>query len=541
MLRTMIRTSEYGLLTLVTEYAETVAGKTEEEKLCEFEIHHLTKSLPNSENLYNHINAYMNGYMTKEEQKIFFNAVKYSTEDGIDYSKNECVVALRDHLHKAIDAFNYDRFNVWFRDNTPDLPIPPDMSEVFIDESNVDMNDAESVKELEKVKTREKVREKTYIVSEYVDLMSLMVFLKAVRPIITQYHSYLHMNDNHPYYKLFCLFLDSGIDHKDNALKKLREYVYMNHSQIMQKNDYKTNLIYGAGLTEDDVVDYLASEALFNKAFSADQFDPKKPNEMKYIYNLISYNGKFKNSVKERVYARATKGGNKEEDYSIVEKHHRETPKITMGVSVELKMQLEDTEKILKVLGINPKEFDWELYEREKQHIPEMLKTPIEDIHYYMLAWILAPVAGVRAIYSIDENRVMELLLLVKLVLLHYGHDYMAMFMSCTLDTDVDFINPGVVIRNTLSKALSQEVAAMYKESINDRGNTVEQTIVKFSKSISDSWKPHGYMIPEYLSESGHLLPTNSIPELLIDYIKLVNEIYDKNKKEYLDDLKRYQ
>ena len=208
-------------------------------------------------NLYDQINEYVITlplHTQKEIYDVFFKV--YANEYKRNYSDPNFVVKLEHNIAKVSQLLNYENFKLWIGRKESLMIIPETVKDSYT--YDPDMNTTE---------------EKTYVRHEYRDLIGLIVFIRALSPLYIDFYNYIKAVTNHYYYKIFMLFIRSDI-YTCPEIEKLKRYIEVNQMTLIgsSKNEH---LIITAGLSDDDILDSLVSEIIFNKLLTIDFFNKK--------------------------------------------------------------------------------------------------------------------------------------------------------------------------------------------------------------------------------------------------------------------------
>lgn len=458
------------------------------------------------------INKYMNT-MTEDEQRRFFVLVKRANRRIKSAPENTTsyMLDLKDTIRKAVGYFNYPRFEEWFRNNHQGLQVDPEMETVFVED--IDSS---------------KTRSKTYVVSDYVDLVALILTFRALYPIYVDYLTYSDKSDEHPYYRVFNLFLGSQIDHdSQGALAKLREFMTENNDTLNGDKDREI-LVITAGLSDDDEVDNLLSSAVFTKVLWNDFFN-SDTRIVSTIYNHILFPPLKKRGQsspdKQLRYRSARTSGGDDDDYGYFERMLR-TAEISLGDTVTLQESLKDDRVNLAGLGYDPDKFDHDFFKAEMENLDVFMALPVDPLLLHLLSWFYSRIISPDALYCIEDRRVYELMFMAKTLLYSSGNAdqmYMGTVLSSLKDEEKSFINPGTIVKNSLGKDLLAKLAVLFPYAINDNGLTYETDIINVSQNIAHkAWRPQGYNNPSFVSKDGFLLIPRNINEVVIAFVELV-------------------
>lgn len=494
-LKYAIETSEHGLNVLHITFTghETI----------EIELTDFFKDLTYAATLYDQINGYVASLPTNSQLHIYEVFYKlYSTEHQVDFEDQGVVEALENRIAHATDLLNYENFKIWLRHRSDTIIFPDNILHDYI--YDPDMNTTQ---------------EKTYIKSEYTDLIAYIIFIRMLSPLYIDYYNHVKQVTPHYHYKIFMLFARSELYECPEATK-LRTYIDVNQKTLIgvTKNE---NLILTAGLSDDDILDSMMSEVVFSKLLTID-FCNKKCNIISFVFQTIRFKGNFASPDGSVIRSRNVREDASVDDMSMFE-NYRKTSNIAIGTVMEIQHALSSVDQLL--LGLGNPNFNHQLYQEELKNLSKFLEFTIDDLQTYLLGWFLNKIINPRALFYIEYRKLAELILFAKVVLLGEGHTYVATLLSSYKSHDQNLMS--VVIRNTVNKQ-TVEALSPYYHFVQDEGkmSVVEKTISELSKEISNSlWIPIGS--PEQLklvSMMGqHLETPSNLNEIMFNYVQYVN------------------
>ena len=453
--------------------------------------------------LYVQINEYvatLPDFVQKEIYDIFFKV--FSNDYKQNYADIIYVRKLENNIARVSELLNYENFKMWMCHKEHEMIIPENILDAYTHDP--DMNTTQ---------------EKTYVRHEYRDLISLIVFMRAISALYIDFYNYIKNTTNHYYYKIFMLFIKSDIYHS-KEIEKLKRYIEVNQQTLIgnTKNEY---LIISAGLSDDDILDSLVSEIIFNKLLTIDFFN-KKCNIISFIFQTIKYKGNFASSDGVVIRSKNTVGDPNKDDISYFE-DYRKTSSIPIGTVVEIQHALSNIESLVHTLGY--KNFDYALYEQELKNVPVLMQQKTDNIQIYLLGWFLSRVINPRALYYIEYKKLVELLIFAKVVLLQNNQPFIALLLSSYKTTKGSYVN--IIIRNNLNKALIKRLNAHYKFVMeDDKQSIIEKTITEISREIVYSlWIPVG--VPKehkaFLNNEGYLVIPNAINDTVCQFVEFIN------------------
>lgn len=496
MLEYKITTSEFGLNILKISF--------DKEEEIELDLADFYKDTSDLENLYNQINEYVATlpvYSQKEIYDVFYKV--YSQEYRQNYNDINYIVKLENKIAKVSELLNYENFKMWMAHKESLMIIPENIKSDYI--YDPDMNTTE---------------EKTYIKHEYRDLISLIIFIRAMSPLYLDFYSYIKQITSHYYYKIFMLFIKSDI-YVCKEIEKLKRYIEANQITLIG-NTKNEHLIINAGLSDDDILDSLVSEIIFNKLLTIDFFS-KRCNIISFIFQTIKYKGNFvtSDSVVIRSKTTVSSGDSNKEDMSYFE-DYRKTSNIPIGTVVEIQHAISNIEFLVNALGHS--NFDYEMYERELANINILMETKIDKTQIYLLGWFISKIINPRALFYIEYKKLIELLLFAKVVLMNNDQEFIGILLSSCRSKENSFVN--VLIRNGVNKTLVKRLSNFYNFSIeDDKQSVIEKTVSEISKEITNClWVPVGNQeqISKFVNKDGYLNIPGNINDIVCNYIEFI-------------------
>lgn len=491
MLKYLVETSEFGIPVLKVTYADSAI---------ELDLIDMYKDQSNLYTLYNVINDYIVTLSPFTQKEIFDIFNKVATAEY----RNHCtdpgyVMRLENNIAKACDLLNYDNFKIWLRTREHEILIPENVQSAF--QHDPDMNTT---------------IEKTYIRNEYRDLIGLILFIRALSPLYIDFYNQIKNVTSHYYYKLFMLFVRSSL-YVSPEIEKLKLYIEVNQQTLMgtSKNEH---LIISAGLSDDDILDSLVSEIIFNKLLTIDFFN-KKCNIISFIFQTIRYKGSFATSDSCAIRGKSSISDPNKEDISYFE-DYRKTSRVPIGVAVEIQDAMSKIDMLLSGLQIT--NFNFELYQNELDNIRPFMENRFSKIQTFMLGWYLRPVINPRALFYLEYKKIVELMLFTKVALIETEHKFIATFLSSVRSDNNNYVN--VVIKNALNRNLIKQITEHYTFAFEeDKQSIVEKTITESAKEIVNNiWVPIN-PLPEmrpYINSANFLDVPGNVNDIVCSFVE---------------------
>lgn len=490
-----ITTSEFGLKVLHVKFLDY--------ETIELDLNDFYKDQSNISTLYDQINEYV-ATLSIDTQKAIYDI--FYAASASDYRNNfgdsNTIKRIENDLVTVSNYLGFERFKRWIKCKEHLIPFPENIKDDFIHDP--DMNTT---------------IEKTYIKNEYSNLISTIVFIRAMTPLYLDYYSYIKQLTTHYYYKIFMLFIKTDI-YESKELNKLREYIEVNQLTLIgvTKNEH---LIINTGLSGDDMLDSLISEIIFNKLITIDFYN-KKCNIISFIFQTIKYKGTFATADGGVIRGKASSKDPNKEDISYFE-DYRKTSDIPIGTVVEIQHALSNLTSLVNTLGYS--DFDYNAYELELKNVNTLMSKGVNKVQIYLLGWFLSKFINPRALYYIESRKLVELLLLAKIILIRANHPFIGLLLSSYRGDQNNYIN--VIVRSGVNKSLIKRLNPIYGFVIEeDKQPIIEKTINETSKEIINYlWVPVGSESQFKLVKmhDKYLEVPNNINDLLCEYIEFIH------------------
>lgn len=491
-------------VTTISEYGSHVLRVTYTD--CEdldLDLKDLFKDLSNFDTLYEYINEYLVTLPLASQKAIYdvFYSV-YDSDDKNSFDNQLILNKMEGKIAEVVELLNYKALRLWNESNTERLYFPDNIVEVH--KYDPDGNTTP---------------EKTYIKSAYRDLIALVVCMRAVAPLYVDFYNRINQVTPHYYYKMFMLFVRSEIAECDEVVK-LKQYLDVNRQTLIgsTKNE---NLILFAGLADDDILDSLLSEVIFNKLLPID-FINKKCNIISFIFNTIRYKGNHAPASGQYIRGKSVENNPNKEDISYFE-NYRKTSNLPVGTVVEIQHALSDVNYLIRAVGET--NFNHKAYNQELAGISQYLNQKLDTTQVYLVGWFMNKVINPRALYYIEYRRLVELMLFAKTILMQHNHIYIAMVMSAKKTNDAGYV--GMTIKNSMNKDSVKRLVSHYSFCMeDDKTSIIEKTILEISKEIANTtWIARG--TPEQLKKTNlagiYLETPVNVNDLVLDFVEFVN------------------
>ena len=332
-------------------------------------------------------------------------------------------------------------------------------------------------------------RNRTYLISDYIDLICLSILLRTMVPIWGEYMSLVssEMGNSLKEYYAFKLLNDSEIiNHK--VFNKLETFINCIVGKNLEHNSSVVNL-----LSSEDLPMWVLSLTVIKRVCIADisGINPRA--------NIVTYIHKFVNDIikEDSTSEKAVKKKGDKDSYSpeLDEKLSTlESDKIKHTLSVgqisEIELMVDNVYEVGYKLhpGINTEELKKALVTSEK-----LISYNISTVQITILKWLIKPIISPRAIDYLNKKKITELLGVAQAVLWAKDHKYLALLITSYLDSsDSSFNISGFDRKNQLTKENTAKINELFKISyfgikkIKDSRlqNLVIQSIEKLSSDL---------------------------------------------------------
>lgn len=433
----------------------------------ELDISEVFKDATHHATLFDSVNQYIDTLPVETQEEIFNTFFKvYAGDYKAVFDSQETVTKLENKIAKITELLNYENFKIWIGHQSDRIVYPDNILTDYVHDP--DMNTT---------------IEKTYIKKDYTDLIALIIFLRMLSPLYIEFHNYVRAVTPHHYFKVYMLFVRSGLQNTKEA-EKLRTYIDVNQQTLIGANKSENLIIY-AGLADDDILDLLMSEVIFNKLLTIDFFY-KKCNIISFIFQTIKYKGSYNATDGSTIRWKPVDKNPGNSDISYFE-DYRKTSDVPIGTVVEIQHSLSEVQQLLNDLGRT--DFDFDRYNQEVDLIKSYMDT-FSSIQIYVLGWFLGKIINPRALYYIEPRKLAELMIFARVILIQDKQYFMAAFLGCHRSSSINVIN--VMIKNTLNKSVLKSLTTSYKFTMEDeKMSTIEKTISEASREVTNNlWVP---------------------------------------------------
>lgn len=293
--------------------------------------------------------------------------------------------------------------------------------------------------------------EKTYTRKEYMELISLSLFLRCITPIWGEYTSSIRKDTgvDRKEYETMQLLINTGIL-ETPAMQKLNTYTY--HLTKAMQND-KSKII-NAFSSEDITFLHLALVCI-RKVCIADISGLNKSTQI--VATIFKFLSQRTNSADTtRIIVKEVNGGSDSGDKNSFLESYRKRFEISEGERMELVVCLEDPMRIVKYL--HP-EIDEAFVMESMQSAQALCYETVSELQLYMAGWLIKSYITPQAVWYVDKRILATLLGALEAVLWHRGHHYMALLISSHLiSSEEEIVISGIGSREQIDESIQQEL-----------------------------------------------------------------------------------
>jgi hypothetical protein len=400
--------------------------------------------------VFSHINAYWQTLPDTQVELIFsiYKQIR-SLPDSL-WSRDQTSIELYTLVGRLMDVYDFEDIRRWILFKSTDINLPdPSVckSEYVI------------------IPGRPSTREQTYLMEDYIKLITMSLMLRTMIPIWGEYIGKTKngLGKTLKEFYAFHLLTQSKIANSE-VMEKLTTYVRF----MVPKDKSIAGSIMG-GLSSSDFPIWLLSLVVIRRLCTADirGIEPKS-TMVSLIYSFVD--GKLKsadntiygtiNGVEEKKFTdTSSQSSDGDRSLSRLEGYKTKAP-IAEGDFVIIEHIAKDVLKIAKTLEPT----------LDKKRLQQAFKTsaclnvvPLLDAQVVILQWVMKPVLPPLGIRYLTKKTITRLLALCQTVLWHRGHYDLAGLCTATPSLEVDEMQiSGIVSRAHIPKDLTNALLAEF-------------------------------------------------------------------------------
>lgn len=374
-------------------------------------------------------------------------------------------------------------------------------------------------------------RDKTFIRSDYIKLISMSILLRAVMPIWGEFIFITRREVGNDFKEAHAFrLLASTPLYTSEPMVKLTTYI----ESIVGEDKYNPDYIMKGINSEDFCTWFLALISLRRLTIGDIRGINQNTNLIGIIYGYIrnrlnSPGGSFKDRFRKKdIEDRGPEGENK---ISSIERY-RIKANISIGERAKLVFSVSDTTKVVeKITSL----VDPELLARSIESAQVLKDHPITAPQLNLARWILKPTLSSRGLQYIPKETLVNLMGAVEAILWTQGYKYLAVLVTSYNYSQDDAMQlTGADSRTRVPDELITELEKYYpyrRESQNRRGGvdvanpvleSIDEMIYEFS---TFNWRSTAdrSMTREVFGSSNVRVPIK--PDIRTDLVKLVIDI----------------
>jgi hypothetical protein len=477
-----------------------------QEKELFFDIANIAKVI--TDDLFITINKYFSKIDFETNQAIFdiFDRFHTLKSTNVDFTNPAIIEALEMDVMTLVDLIDLERFKNWLQWNNNDISFPLNIKEEFIFDPDLSVT-----------------REKTYTKKEYQDLVANILVIRMVVPVLTEYYNQINDTVKYSFYRVFLLTIRSKI-YNSEEMEKLRTYIIEIQTSLnIQGTGKMDQYILLKGLSTDDINEFILADIIFTKLLFMD-FLNNKSNIVSFIFQTIKYKTNSPATDADTIRSRTLKSDPKKEDQSYFE-DYRKTSDVTLGTIAEIQHFLDNTQLIVSELKL-ASYYSLAEYTEELNYSFRLSKQKVTKIQIILLGWFMHKYINPRALFYIENKKVIELLTLANVVLWNAGHRFVALLLTSNIDDSSNYINS--TVKYSFNKTDIAKLKTDYGMSISETKNILESSILEVVKEISAYiWTPNTTIEKRNAHNDANSIRNLNIPNNLIsqlcDFIVFVN------------------
>lgn len=489
-----------------TEFLNKILKLTYKDTVIEFDVDLVAKEIDDV--LFQTINKYLSK-LDDETNELMFNAIYefyVMKSKNVDLNSLESVRYIEDLVANIVKVFNLARFKDWLNWNTDEINFPVNIKDEFVYDPDLSVT-----------------KEKTYTKREYQDLVANIHVIRMLLPILSEYYNSIQETVKYSFFKTFLLLVKSDV-YESEEMQKLRIYILeIQASLTTQGNSKFDGYVLLKSLSTDDVNEYILADIIFTKLLFVDYVSAKS-NIVSFIFQTIKFKTNFSAPESEIIRSRTLTGDPKKEEQSYFE-DYRKTSDVSLGTIVEVQHFLNDIDMIIRELKLE-EYFNYEQYNEELNYSFKLSKTRFNKTQIFLLGWFLHKYINPRALFYIENKKVIELLTLANIVLWNSGNRFLATLLTSSVNEDSNYVNS--ILKYSINKDDLAKIQPYYTFSIDKEKNVIENTILEVAKEINNYiWTPNTTIEKRNTYNNSQttnnlIIPMNLVSQLC-DYVQFVN------------------
>lgn len=407
----------------------------------------LGRSVVKTESIFDDFNKLLI-YMGEEKQDKIFNLLKEIHDDLSSTMTYEMIFkSVQKKVTGILTLFDFDQV-INFVNSSHDIIIPTNLVSGFVEDIAKNIT-----------------RDKTYIRKDYIELVAMVLVLKSLLPVFSQYISIIQDEVGKEYKEdyVFNTISQSMYIHH-HTIQKLKDYISASLRNSSGNNEIDNTI---KGMTEDEYLDILLARTIIRKLIVSDlsgytDETPKVDNN----HNLITYTFKFMSQIKkdsERSYNVLIKADGSSSDQegsslSILEEF-RLNHDVIIGDIVTLEHFIKNMAPIVNKLCPDlPYELAQEFQGYSQVLKKEMIYQPQIRIIQILFKKQISPMS----LMYLSKDKIIELIGVASAVLWYNDLKVLALFTGATTkESEVNML-ASTGSRGRLDDKIIEEIESVY-------------------------------------------------------------------------------
>jgi hypothetical protein len=370
--------------------------------------------------IFKEINAYFSWLDDTNKQLLYQQYARIHNSLICVWDNRELTIHLRDLTSQLFDMLNYDVMLDWVSIKSPVI-IPDGFEREYL--TSVD---------------KQTTREQTYLRSDYVELLTLSILVRAIIPI---WGEFIHLakkdvGTNYKEYEAYKLLSKSCIDNL-KPIKKLQTYI--NHT-LGSDLDNTANVL--AGISSLDFPGWVLTLVVIKRLTIADISGTiPNANLITYIYKyVISKTKGISNEypfIKNKKFSSDSGGSVEDDDQKSVFEVYKNRERLSGGDIEELEYAVRDVYSLGKEMCSRLTDDD---ISQALDMANILMSKQITEAQLLLLQWVIKTIINPRAVYYLSKLSVVRLLAITKLILVQRGYPYIGLLAVAYVDHDGEAI-----------------------------------------------------------------------------------------------------
>lgn len=368
-----------------------------------------TKLGENQQDVFALLNMYWATLPDLQQLKIFacyknFHEAANSgiTKDNLDKAFTQYTTTLM-----SLHSLNQLKYFVGVKSQ---ISFPSDLSTSFV--LNIDNNNT---------------RDKTYILSDYIDLVVFLLALKAMVPVWNEFIALMRHHIGDKFVSMAAFALLKNTPHFDcEAVDKLQKYIAANAGKIEEQNVFPL----GSMSTEDYTSSYLLSQLCVMKLCNcALMFRTNDDHLLKICFPFIKRIVAPRTTSPDEVIRDKSLGGSdgSEQGQGSLAESYLISTTMSVGDLTQIQYSVNNYWDIVNKLAPS---LDMEFVTECIHNVRQLLGTRILDGQSMIMSYVLAPVIRPEGLLHLPYATRVDLLGIAQAVLYHRGHKYLSIMLA---------------------------------------------------------------------------------------------------------------